>query len=321
LAGGTLDLWPIWSFIPNSKTINMAIDIQTSASVEEAGDGIHISAPGIQLEKTIRDLDDYLASPENAKDFFYPHLKHFRPQNCLIRFTSDSPIGAGLGGSSSLTIALMTALANFTNHQWDSPQKQVELAHNMEAFLLKTPTGVQDYYPPILGGTLCLHHHFDGLVYERLEHCLATFQEHFILVYTGRPHHSGMNNWTVLKSLIDGDKKIYDLLVALNEVTNELYEQIQAKNWQSLPKIFQKEYAIRCQLSPAFSSPEIEKVNALALENGAEASKICGAGGGGCVFLWAASKHHTRIKEVMKENGFQVLNAKPVAFGLQVKSQ
>ncbi|MEK7853190.1 MAG: hypothetical protein AAB243_05265, partial [Planctomycetota bacterium] len=43
----------------------------------------------------------------------------------------------------------------------------------------------------------------------------------------------------------------------------------------------------------------------LSLENGAKAAKICGAGGGGCVLVWADPSRHAKLAEVWQKNAFQ----------------
>src|SRR5690606_13870935 len=111
------------------------------------------------------------------------------------------------------------------------------------------------------------------------------FEKQFVLVYTGKPHHSGLNNWQVLKKIIDGDKKTLKCLNGLKEVSEALITQIQKKDW-NFKQIFQNEYKWRSQISKSFSSPEIKRLEKLALKNGALAIKICGAGGGGSVIVW-----------------------------------
>ncbi|MFZ4404290.1 MAG: galactokinase, partial [Pseudobdellovibrionaceae bacterium] len=71
-------------------------------------------------------------------------------------------------------------------------------------------------------------------------------------------------------------------------------------------------YSARVRLAPEFSSPEIEKLSSVALQSGADAVKICGAGGGGCVLLWVKPQNQESVAQACQKNGFQVLKAKPV---------
>ena len=66
-----------------------------------------------------------------------------------IETHSESPAGAGISGSSALMIATTAALARFTGKKLDREQIRV-IAQNVEAQLIKVPTGCQDYYPALV---------------------------------------------------------------------------------------------------------------------------------------------------------------------------
>ena len=235
-----------------------------------------------------------------------------------IQTQSDSPIGGGLGGSSSLTISIIHAFATWLEKKF-SPAAAVKLASNLEAQLLRTPTGTQDYYPPIHGGLLALQYDVDDCHIEKLPFPGQIFEDQFLLVYTGQPHHSGMNNWQVLKDIIDGNKNTFQILQNLEQVSLEMQHELKNKNWQALPQLFSREYENRTALSSAFTSDKIRELNALALKSGAMAVKICGAGGGGCVLVWAEKGKKQTLAQSLQKQGFQVLTSKPVEHGIEIK--
>ncbi|HWU42132.1 MAG TPA: hypothetical protein VN132_01800, partial [Bdellovibrio sp.] len=68
----------------------------------------------------------------------------------------------------------------------------------------------------------------------------------------------------------------------------------------------------RVRLAPEFTSPEISRLAELSLQNGAEAVKICGAGGGGCVLVWCPPEKKQGVAHACQKAGFQVMDAKPV---------
>ena len=74
-------------------------------------------------------------------------------QGFSLKTSSESPIGGGIGGSSSLVISILKAIYLFTeNKSATNKYDLVKLAHNIEADLLRTPTGTQDYFPAVTGG-------------------------------------------------------------------------------------------------------------------------------------------------------------------------
>jgi hypothetical protein len=59
LAGGTLDLWPLYNFIGGAPTINVAIDIMTRAQIEELpGTQIELISHDLNLERKFKNIDE-----------------------------------------------------------------------------------------------------------------------------------------------------------------------------------------------------------------------------------------------------------------------
>ena len=130
--------------------------------------------------------------------------------------------------------------------------------------------------------------------------------------FTGRSHHSGINNWQVIKNFVEGDENTTSALDQIRAVAEETKKAVIEKKWDQLPVLFKKEFEARMQLADSFSSPEIEKLAEVALQNGGEAINICGAGGGGCVFIWSSPENRDRVIEACTEAGFQHLDVKLV---------
>ena len=188
----------------------------------------------------------------------------------------------------------------------------VHLAHNIEAEMLQTPTGKQDYFPAVTGGISIIDFSAQG-VKQTVQTVEGTpLKDHFLLVYTGRSHHSGLNNFEVFKSAVKGDPKVMDALKKIRDIANQLKQVMANQKWNELPELFRQEYDARIQLTPAFTSPEIEKLHEIGLKAGATAVKICGAGGGGCVLVWVAPENRQRVIEACHAADFKCLPAKPV---------
>jgi len=318
LSGGTLDLWPLYALVPKSRTINAAISIFTQTELNIRLDTkIKVQITNTNFKKEYLNLGALKKDKNKNLAILKPVIDYFNPSYGFdITTKSESPVGGGLGGSSSLMVTLLTAFLEAENKKM-KPQELVHLAHNLEAQILKTPTGTQDYVPPIMGGICCIEHNMDGLAFERLSIEEEEFNKHFLLVYTGRPHHSGLNNWEVYKKAIDGNKKVLGALASLKATTDMLYEQIRTRNL-NFKKIFNLEYKSRVNLAKSFSSPEIKRLEKVCLKNGASAVKILGAGGGGCVIVWCDPLKRERLKELCLKEKFQILPATLSSQGLHV---
>ncbi len=320
-AGGTLDLWPLFNFVSEAKTINAAIDIYTRVElVIHDSPQIEIEIENVNFKKNFKDLKEVLKCKNKNLNILNPILKYFAPQfGFHLKTSSQSPIGAGLGGSSSLIISIIKAFCEATKKEM-TVYELVELAHNIESHILRTPTGTQDYIPPIMGGINLIHYNYDGIKIEKLSQPRDSLNLRFLLVYTGKPHHSGFNNWEVLKKCIEGHKPTLKHLKGLRDVACDLLKQIRTGNWE-LKSLLRREYRHRTAISKAFDSKEIRRLEKIALKNGAESIKICGAGGGGCVIVWCHPDKKEKVKSACQKAGFQVLKAKIVEQGSLVTSQ
>ena len=313
LAGGTLDLWPLHLLVGSSYTINFAIDIYSRVSITPREDRkILLKSKDRGLEKEYSSLEELLACDHEDWLLVRKHIAYWKPSlGFELSTDSESPVGGGLGGSSSLSISLIKAFSQFCDKDL-LPHQMVELAGNIEAQVLRTPTGTQDYYPPIFGGLNIIFYGCGGEKSEVFSIPREVFDQRFFLVDTGVAHHSGLNNWSVMKEAIEGNAETLNALQALKEVAEEVRSVCLEKNWEELGPLLKKEFAARIRLCKEVTCPEIEKLEAMALEQGADAVKICGAGGGGCVMVWSPVDRIEKVKSSCRESGFRVLDARIV---------
>ena len=311
LAGGTLDCWPLYLFLGDPVTINVAIDIFTHAHLQERSDkSIELHSHDLGARKVYANLQACLTDADPSFELVRAHLKYWKPQKGFSLSTrSESPIGGGLGGSSSLCITLLKAFSKWLAKPL-SDDEMVRVASHIEAQILLKPTGTQDYFPPIHGGVCFIQYGVPGPKVEVKRVDPELFRDRFLLVYTGRSHHSGINNWQVIKQWLDGDQNTRASLARLAEVSSQMKSALTENRVADLPDIFKREYEARTALSEGFSSPEIRKLSEIASAHGAVA-KICGAGGGGCVLIWCPDRQIEKVKAALSQTEFQILPTKP----------
>jgi D-glycero-alpha-D-manno-heptose-7-phosphate kinase len=311
LSGGTLDCWPLYLLGGDCVTINLAISISTHAHLEEReGPGIEVNIRDLKYKKKFTDLKEFLACKDADLRLVQKHVAFWMPKKGFYLETfSESPVGGGLGGSSSLSISIIKAFSDWADRKLET-YEAVNLAHNIEAQVLRKMTGTQDYFPAIAPGLNAIHYTAEGAKLEKLETTAEFFNERLSLVYTGQPHQSGLNNWQVIKASLDGDKGTLRALEDIRKVSWDVYAAIKSSQWEQLPKLFDREFEARVRLSSSFSSPEIDRLREAALKAGALAVKICGAGGGGCVFVWSQPDRKQKVEAGCRDQGFEVLGVK-----------
>ena len=71
LAGGTLDIWPLYLFHPGAVTVNFAVQVYATCTVRERNDG------RVRLRSTDLAVDEFLSDVHAAKLPLPAHLVRF----------------------------------------------------------------------------------------------------------------------------------------------------------------------------------------------------------------------------------------------------
>ena len=230
---------------------------------------------------------------------------------------SDSPAGAGISGSSALMIATTAALARLVGRKLEKEQIR-EIAQNVEAQLIQVPTGCQDYYPALYGGVSAIHLDPDGIHREVIGIAPEEIDRRFVLAYTGAPRQSGINNWEVFKSHINGDRRIFRNFERISQIAQSMHQAVAQGDWQNVARLMREEWKLRKTNAPGITTPLIEKLVSAAVQSGALSAKVCGAGGGGCVVFLTEPEARKKVVESIRETGCQVLPAKVATEGLRI---
>jgi len=319
LAGGTLDIPPLDILVPGACTVNAAISLTATAEVET------IDA-GFRLRSDDRGIDhSFACSEELAADRELPLLAgmvgHFaRGPGISLRTACSSPAGAGLGGSSALAVAAAAALARFAGAPL-AEERLLAVARDMEVRVLGVPTGVQDFMAAIRGGVLSLEYRPGGPEVESLCVDLAALRERTVLVFTGAPRSSGINNWEVTRAFVDGDPEVRLRLEGIARQAARARDAIRDGDLDRLAEAVEAEMAERRGLAPGIATEEVERLLEAGRAAGALAGKVCGAGGGGCVVLLTAAGRRAAVEEAAGSIGMQVLDFEFAASGLSVTAE
>jgi D-glycero-alpha-D-manno-heptose-7-phosphate kinase len=322
LAGGTMDLWPLYLFHPGAVTLNFAVNVLTRCKVTRLTEkAIRLKSLDTKVEEEFADFEQ-LCSARKFKHPLAGHLvRFFAPEGGFeVETHSESPAGAGISGSSALMIATTAALARYTGRKLDREQIRV-IAQNVEAQLIKVPTGCQDYYPALYGGVSAIHLDPDGIHHTAVRVAPEDLDRRFVLVYTGAPRKSGINNWEVFKKHIDGDKKIFRNFERIGEIARDMHHALSMADWKLVAKLIREEWKLRKTNAPRISTPMIEKLIAVAMRQGAVAAKVCGAGGGGCIVFLTEPENKEHVSAALRSYGGLVLPATIARDGLTVSGR
>lgn len=319
LAGGTLDIWPLYLFHPGAVTVNAAITRYAHCVLEPRRDPRIIL---ISRDSNTREEFSSLAALASHQRLRLPLLaelaRYFAPPRGFRMTTwSEVPAGAGLGGSSALAVAICAALAKFTrsrvsSHDW------IALSRDIEARVLGVPTGEQDHYPAVYGSVGAVHLDPGRTWREPLRVDWRALESRLLLVYTGQPRRSGINNWQVLKRTLDGDPRLRRNFAEIAATAAAMRVALASRQWSRVARLLDREWRTRRRNAPAIATPFIDRLVAIARRHGA-AGKVCGAGGGGCVVFICAPARRGALAQALANAGATLLPFKLARRGVRVE--
>lgn len=323
LAGGTIDIPPLFLFHEGASTVNFAVDLMAKCRIETRDDGVISIASIDRNEKFEVSLDTIDSLKDEPRlELLSKLIYFFRPEIGFTMITeSEAPAGAGLAGSSTLNIACIGALNALAGNRY-SEDRFIPIAANVECQVIKVPTGYQDYYSAQYGGVSCIHFGPEGMHREALAIDEETLHRRIAVCYTGEPRNSGTNNWELTKRHIDGDRELFEIFDGIRDTSIAVRSALIGQQWDDLGTILRDAHPERKRLSPNIATPQMDLLIETALANGAIAAKICGAGGGGCIAFYCEDGRKQDVETALsREEGCEVLNWNISREGLSIRTE
>jgi D-glycero-alpha-D-manno-heptose-7-phosphate kinase len=321
LAGGTIDIPPLFLFHEGAATVNFAVSLLAKCRIETRDDDkivLESIDRGVSLESSLENISELKNEPR--LELLSKLVYFFKPEVGFNMITdSQAPAGAGLAGSSTLNIACIGALNKLVGDRY-APDRFIPIAANVECQVIRVPTGFQDYYSAQYGGVACIHFGPEGMRREGLSIDTKTLEERIVVLYTGEPRNSGTNNWEITKRHIDGSRELFDIFEGIRDTSLNLREALLQSDWTTAGELLRDAHPHRKRLSPRITTPQMDILIDKALSNGAIAAKVCGAGGGGCIAFFCEEGRKDEVEKALaEESGAEVLDWKLCTEGLTVK--
>jgi D-glycero-alpha-D-manno-heptose-7-phosphate kinase len=305
-AGGTLDIWPLYLFHEGAQTLNAAISLRAHCTIRPRTDR-RLVIVSVDTGKRV-EVDHWSELRENTElKLLGLLLHHFQAQGLELHTRSESPVGAGIAGSSALNIAVCGALNKWTGAE-RSDHELLQIAWNVEAQAIDVPTGVQDYRPAMFGGISAVELGVEGVRRVALPVPADELESRLVLAYTNASRNSGINNWEVTKRHIDGDATVRESFNRIRDIAVSMRQALQARDWQEVGRQIAAEWDNRKRLAPGVTTPGIDALLEAARRAGAVGGKVCGAGGGGCLFCLSEPGDVPAVRDALARGGARVLD-------------
>jgi D-glycero-alpha-D-manno-heptose-7-phosphate kinase len=320
LAGGTLDIYPLYLFTEGGITVNAAVTIWSEATVETRSDSeIHIIAEDINEEVIAKDAD---ALEVGGKlDLLVRLVKFYRPATGVnVRTRNNVPKGSGLGASSSLLIALSHALNTLNGNQYTA-EDIILFGSGLEAQTIRVPTGKQDYYSATYGGLSAIWFDVRGARREQIvrsEAILSEIESRFVVSFAGEPRFSGANNWKMTRAYIDGEAQSVRNIMRIKQTAVAMRQSLMKGNLDAFGSLLGEEWENRKGLAEGVTNEDIDSMMEKAAAAGAITSKICGAGGGGSMISFCKPGAKAAVSAALRDAGAIVFDCSISRHGVEV---
>jgi len=287
LAGGTLDIYPLYLLLDDATTVNAAISIRSIVEVRPFRRGsVRLRSENFGVSVVAADTHGIL--PDGKLGLIVCALRHFPAVSGLeIVVRNEAPVGSGIGASSALLVALMAAMGRVTGMR-SSWEETALAAMEIEASHLKGLAGRQDHIAALRGGIQRIRFLPGRLDTHRLSPGSGPgrmLQAHGILANSGISHRSSDANWRMIRGAIDGNAAVLRKFRGIAVAARDAWEAVSAADPDALAKAVSAEWKIRRTLSEDVSPQKVEALlgnrRFRRLVSGA---KLCGAGNGGMLF-------------------------------------
>ncbi len=316
LAGGTLDIWPIYHALENPCTVNIGMELWAEVWLKptESKDFCLVSKDqGIKTDfsPTQDPLESKLSLLALAlKKGLSADL--FASGGLELTTRALSPAGAGLGGSSALLAAVLSGLEFYQEGVFGRASPEIDAtfknkiaakARDIESILIHTPTGIQDYLGALYGGLNVIDfepggwrvHNFKG------ESWLKELEENSVVYFSGQSRASAINNWEMFKAFYNKDPETLNAFVELAAVSRQVALDCDGGSYLDILRSSQQEWQKRLEIWPAIHSKTTKKLADLAENSGALLTRVFGAGGGGVMASFCQSAADAQaLKEGLK---------------------
>ena len=210
------------------------------------------------------------------------------PNKTRLEYHSNLPTSSGLGTSGAMNVVWLALTTRFKDRK-----DLAEWAYAIEN-ATKVVGGKQDQYAAVLGGINFMkftNHHKAEIERIKLPSSfLRKLEGRLFLDYTG-PRVSSDINDVIIQHFARGNKKMINIFKEIIMNTKKMRGALLDRDLNKFSEFLNREWILRKSLHPRITTKKIEERIKLAMENGASAAKVCGAGGGGCILFYAENKN------------------------------
>ncbi len=308
LAGGGSDVSP-YSDMYGGLILNATINLYAHCTIEETdSDLIEIVATDLKISQSYK-VEQIL--PINGvldlhKGVYNRIIKDFgvNPRSFRITTYSDAPAGSGLGSSSTMVVCILKAFAEWFNLPMGD-YEIARLAYEIERIDIGLSGGKQDQYAAAFGG-------FNFMEFLKDDHVIVNplrikswiveeLQASLLLFYTGASRSSAKIIDEQRKNTRENNKAAIEAMHKIKQSAVDMKTAILKGDLRSFASILGQAWEDKKKMATSITNPMIQKAFDVALEAGAIAGKVSGAGGGGFIMFVVEPTKRKNVEFALKD--------------------
>ena len=217
-----------------------------------------------------------------------------------LHVASEFPIGSGLGGSSAVTISILTAFNELRLSRW-TPYDIAEIAFQAERLCFNVPGGWQDQYAAAFGGFNLIEFTPAGNTVSPLRlpnEVVYELEESLVLFDTGVAHNSGDLHKVQKKEMSSAVGEA--TLARMTEYCSEMNRALARGQLRKFGEGLHEGWMLKKETSSKVSSTKIDMLYDTAREAGALGGKLLGAGAGGHMVFFVPLGKQARVTAALE---------------------
>lgn len=312
LAGGGTDVSP-YSDEFGGYVLNATLDMYAYCTIETTSNNtisFHAADRNEFFESTSCEKLELDGTLDLHKGIYNRVIRQFKqsvPLSFKMTTYSDAPAGSGLGSSSTMVVAILQAFVEWLN----LPLGEYDIAHlayEIERIDVSLSGGRQDQYAAAFGGFNFIEFYAEDRVIVnplRIKNWIINeLEASIVLYYTGASRESA----NIIKEQVrNAENKNEKSLKAMHELKADaliMKESILKGEIRKFAEYLGKSWEAKKRMASSISNSDIDHIYNVALEAGAYAGKVSGAGGGGFMIFMVDPIHRLQlIRELKKLNG------------------
>lgn len=316
LAGGGTDVSP-YCDLYGGYVLNATIDRYAYAVIKTLDEPVvRFVATDQQVEQVIPlgealPLDGNLDLHKAVYNHIIQYYHGAKPIALELSTFCDAPPGSGLGSSSTLVVAMIRAFVELLNLPLDD-YAIAHLAFRIERIDCTLQGGRQDQYSATFGGFNFMEFYEENRAIVnplRIKNWIVCeLEASLVLFFTGVSRESAHIIADQSNNVKSGATEALEAMHAVKQEAQRMKESLLRGDFIGLVESLQMGWENKKRTAKTVSNPHIEKVYATAIQAGALAGKVSGAGGGGFMLFFVPTEKRMNVIRALHQFQGQVSN-------------